>query len=154
MLPFKRNIDIDSIPYHGRFGAIRKHDIHTGLDLYCEDDEPFHCVEDGIIINIFGFTGESVGSHWWNNTKAILVRCGKYHLLYGEVDTNLKIGDEVKEGDELGIVKRVLKEDKGLPMIMLHIEAYDLDYNGEGEIWYLESVKPKNLLNIEHILFN
>ena len=154
MLPFNKNIDIESIPYHGRFGAIRKYDIHTGIDLYCNDDEPFYCVEDGIIINIFGFTGEDVGLPWWNNTKAILVRCDKYLILYGEVDTELKIGDKVKEGDKLGIVKRVLKEDKGLPMTMLHIEAYELEYDGEGEIWDLEGVKPKNLLNIEHILFN
>lgn len=154
MLPFKRNIDINSIPYHGRFSAIRKHDIHTGLDLYCEDDSPFYCVEDGIIINIFDFTGETVGSPWWNNTKAILVRCNKYLILYGEIDTDLKVGDEVKQGDRLGIVKRVLKENKGLPMTMLHIEAYELGYNGEGEIWDLDSEKPKSLLNIEHILFN
>lgn len=154
MLPFNKNIDIESIPYHGRFGAIRKHDIHTGLDLYCDSNEPFYCVEDGIIIGIFNFTGEDVGSPWWNKTKGILVKGSKHCILYGEVDTDLKVGDYVKEGDLLGIVKTVLKEDKGLPMTMLHIEAYDLNYEGEGEIWNLDSDKPKSLLNIEHILFN
>ncbi len=154
MLPISRNINLDDIPYQGRFGGIRKFDIHTGLDLYCDVDETFYCIEDGIIINIFDFTGEYVGSPWWNKTKAILVKCDRYHILYGEVDTDLNIGTIVKKGDSLGIVKTVLKEDKGLPMTMLHMEAYELDYNGEGEVWNIGDSKPKNLLNIEHILFN
>jgi UDP-N-acetylglucosamine:LPS N-acetylglucosamine transferase len=33
----------------------------------------------------------------------------------------------------------VLKKDKGLPMNMLHVEAYEPDYIGEGEIWNLNS---------------
>lgn len=143
---------LKDIPYHGRFGAIRKYDIHTGLDLYCEDGDSFYAFEDGEIINIFNFTGDLAESPWWENTKGILIRSDKFSLLYGEVETELNIGDFVKKGDRIGSVKRVLKEDKGLPMCMLHIEAYNIDYFGEGVIWNLNEDKPDMLLNIEDII--
>jgi len=34
----------------GLFGAIRKHDIHTGIDLYCEKHDIVYAIEDGIKI--------------------------------------------------------------------------------------------------------
>lgn len=74
--------------------------------------------------------------------------------MYGQVETILNIGDYVKVGDVLGKVKTVLKKDKVLPMNMLHVEAYEPDYFGEGEIWNLNSECPKYLLNREQVLFN
>lgn len=141
-------------PEHGRFGARRKYDIHTGLDLYFDDGEKIFSLEKGIVINIFNFTGQAAGLPWWEDTKGVLIRHDEYCLLYGEVDSiDLSIGDIVNEGTYIGKVKRVLKEDKGLPMSMLHIEMYELGYEGEGEIWELNKNCPKQLLNVEKIIF-
>ena len=147
------NIDIVfyDIPNHGRFGGVRKHDIHTGVDIYCGDNEQIYSIEKGIVIGIFDFTGPNVDTPWWEDTKAIMIEGESGVILYGETyEPLLKVGDEVSEGQQIGNVKRVLKKDKGLPMTMLHIELYKHGYRGDGEVWINE--KPTELLNIEEIL--
>jgi hypothetical protein len=37
---------------------------------------------------------------------------------------------------------------------MLHLEMYELDYNGEGEIWGLGEDKPNKLLDPTNIIKN
>lgn len=34
----------------GRFGAVRKHDVHTGIDLYTYPGMPVLAVEDGVVV--------------------------------------------------------------------------------------------------------
>lgn len=46
----------------GVFGAVRKYDIHTGIDLYCESGDHVYAIEDGIVVNVCHFTGPKVGS--------------------------------------------------------------------------------------------
>jgi murein DD-endopeptidase MepM/ murein hydrolase activator NlpD len=41
----------------GVFGAVRKYDIHTGIDLYCELEDPVYAIEDGVVVNVCHFTG-------------------------------------------------------------------------------------------------
>lgn len=131
----------------GVFGAVRKHDIHTGIDLYCQEYSEVFAIEDGVVVNIFDFTGEKAGSPWWENTQAVLIEGKSGVILYGEVSTNLNIGDIIKEGQMIGKVLRVLKKDKGLPTTMLHLELYKPGYRGSGEIWNLNEDKPEVLLN-------
>lgn len=148
-------IDNQKTPNHGRFGFKRKHDIHTGFDIYCNDGEPVYSIQNGIVVNICHFTGEKAKLPWWEDTEAILIESEVGTILYGEVyKTNLKIGDKVKEGQKISTVKRVLKKDKGLPTTMLHIELYKHGYVDDGVIWELNAPKPKYLLNIESLLFN
>lgn len=151
MLPLKKEVKLDEIPYHGRFGAIRKHDVHTGLDLYCEDGDPVYSMENGKVVEVCWFTGSETESPWWNDTKAVLIKSSQHIILYGEIETHLEKGDLVKKGDLIGKVKRVLKVDKGLPMDMLHIELYDKKYKGNGEWWKLGEKQPKHLKNVEEL---
>lgn len=148
-------INNQKTPNHGRFGFNRKHDIHTGFDLYCIDGEPVYAIEDGVIINICHFTGQKANLDWWEDTDAIIIKGKSGVILYGELYTPiLKIGDKVVEGQQISTIKRVLKKNKGLPTTMLHIELYEDDYIGDGVIWNLNSPQPKHLLNIENLLFS
>ncbi len=153
MTPFDKKIYLDKIPMHGRFGAERKHDIHTGLDLYCLPGDQVYAIEDGVVVNVCDFTGSKADSPWWRDTKAVLVKGKSGVLLYGEIETDLEAGEDVEEGDLIGIVKTVLKVDKGLPMTMLHMELYDADYTGDGEWWPLEQPQPAKLRNIDEFLW-
>ncbi len=140
-----KNLKLPDNP-QGLFGAVRKHDIHTGIDFYCEHGESVHSIEDGIVLRIFQFTGAAVGSPWWNNTMAVLIK-GDYLFLYGEIESMVNVGDYVKEGAKIGSVQTVLKKNKGLPMSMLHLEQYELDYRGNGEVWQLGGSKPDKLID-------
>lgn len=163
-------IPVDKHP--GSFGAIRKYDIHTGVDIYCEDKTRVYAVEDGEITSIYPFTGEIVGTGWWEETYAIAVKGKSGIVLYGELCKqsvnflNKSIGDEVKAGGLIGRVKRVLPEDKlrkdiqGHSTSMLHIEIYDRnhktnrvrvkdgsEYDMYDSIWSLNEEKPNYLID-------
>ena len=109
----------------GSFGAVRKFDVHTGVDLYCKEGTSFFAVENGVVVEIEVFTGPKAESPWWHETHAVLIGGPTGVICYGEVETSLKVGDKVLAGDELGTVKQVLKKDKGKPRCMLHFELYE-----------------------------
>lgn len=150
--PLNKIYDLNDIPVQGRFGGIRKYDRHTGVDLYCAEGDPVYAFEDGKVLRICNFTGEIAGSPWWNDTKAVLIEGNSGVLLYGEMKP-IELGEEVKKGDLIGHVVRVLKKDKGLPTCMLHMECYEHGYQGEGEWWRLNEEKPIMLKNIEEVLW-
>lgn len=109
----------------GAFGAIRKHDIHTGIDLYCNPNAHVFAVESGTVVAVEQFTGDKVGSPWWNNTWAVLIEGASGVIVYGEMalEYYLEPGYKVEAGDVLGGVLQVLKVDKGVtPVNMLHFE--------------------------------
>lgn len=110
----------------GYFGAQRKYDIHTGIDIYTYEGATVYSLTNGKIVYIGPFTGQKVNSPWWNDTECIMIDNGNTIINYGEIIVNkhLKVGDIVNEKDVLGKVTRVLKKDKGLPTTMLHIEHY------------------------------
>ena len=134
--PININYDISiTPPQHGRFGFPRKHDVHTGFDLYCQDNESVYAIESGFVTDISHFTGEFTTPDpmpWWENTMAMAIEGKSGVILYGEIyEPSLKIGDKVVEGQQIANVKRVLKTDKGLPTTMLHIELYKRGYRGD-----------------------
>ncbi len=134
----------------GQFGAIRKYDIHTGIDFYCNAGSLVTAVEDGVIIAIEIFTGPAVGSSWWNETYAVLVRGVSGVVLYGEVNIEymtLKVGDVISAGQAIGrIGTPVLKKDKGRPRHMLHLEL--MKYTATQSLeWKLNEPQPDLLLD-------
>jgi murein DD-endopeptidase MepM/ murein hydrolase activator NlpD len=137
----------------GMFGAKRKYDIHTGIDLYCEENDRVYSEVDGIVHKIHPFTGAIANSPWWNDTLAVMV----YHpeiqktFLYGEILTKIKVGRTVKAGQEIGRVKTVLKKDKGKPMTMLHMECYK-GLQNNAVWWYHDKKCPNNLEDITKYL--
>lgn len=130
----------------GSFGFVRKHDTHTGIDIYCEPWAQVVAVEDGIVKHIEAFTGAKAGSPWWNDTDAVWIEGDSGVVVYGEIEVRVEIGQHVSAGDIIGSVKTVLLKDKGLPMTMLHIELYN-SLMTETVWWKLGDEKPLMLLD-------
>lgn len=133
----------------GAFGAVRKYDIHTGIDLYTIPNEVVQVVEDGIIVAIEHFTGEDAGSPWWNDTWAILVESKSGVICYGEIlpYAHFRVGMNVLCGEKLGMVIPVLKTYKGVnPTTMLHFELYT--HGTRSTVWWHHGQpQPLNLLD-------
>jgi hypothetical protein len=132
----------------GLFGAKRKYDIHTGVDLYCKEGESVYAMDNGVVLEIIPFTGESAGSPWWNETKAVVIQHPGKVVVYGEVNPRaLRVGDDVTIGEKIANVKRVLKEDKGVnPTSMLHLEVWT-DYYQSNFTWNHGQPQPLGLVN-------
>ena len=154
MLPLKCKIKLPSNTEPGSFGAVRKHDVHTGVDLYCDEGEPVYAIEDGMIANYGPFTGIGADSPWWEDTDFVCIKGKSGKILYGEIaiDKSILSKTSVREGDMLGRVKRVLRVDKGRPMTMLHIELYNEKYSGSGEVWNIGGPRPYCLEDVTKIL--
>mgnify|MGYP001225525882 CR=1 FL=1 len=139
------------IPIHkptpdGQFGAVRKHDTHTGVDLYAEAGTKVYAIEAGTIVANVSFTGIAAESPWWLDTGAVMIEGDSGVILYGEIESDLKSGDYVFEGDLIGVVLRVLKKDKGKPLAMLHLELYTPGTK-EPAWWRLGESKPETLVD-------
>lgn len=132
----------------GSFGATRLHDVHTGIDLYCEEGTPVLAAERGIVVAVVPFTGPGTDppSPWWNATEAILVEGEEHVLCYGEVHSVVRVGDVVEPGQVIGSVLQVLKKDKGRPMSMLHFEMYERGTT-DPVWWRPGEEKPPHLLD-------
>lgn len=147
--PLKNISDIPASfsDHPGSFGAIRAFDIHTGIDLYCNPNEPVFSITKGVVAKIVNFTGESAGSPWWNETKAIIIKdeSSKNYILYGELEPWVSEGQSISPGELIGHVVTVLKKDKGKPMTMLHLEYYDEDFDLNPVEWLNENERPKHL---------
>ncbi len=139
--------------HQGRFGAVRTHDVHTGYDLYCDEGSRVFAIEDGVVVQHSQFTGASVGSPWWNDTDYLAIRGKSGTIVYGEIRTALRPGQEVREGDDIGSVVQVLKTNKMRPMSMLHLELYDDSFK-EPVVWSKSDVgsPPPSLINPEDLI--
>lgn len=133
--------------YPGTFGSVRKFNKHPGMDLYCAVGTRVVAVEDGIVVGMQYFTGHMLRSPWWNSTFCVMVKGESGVVNYGEIDynRNLKPGDEIKRGDFVGTVMRVLKKDKGRPTSMLHFELYSTFDSKHG--WPADLMVPNDLID-------
>lgn len=140
----------------GSFGHARKYDVHTGVDLYVYPGASVVAMQSGIVEKVIPFTGKIAGFDWWNNTHAVITKTVNGYILYGEIHSQLQVGQIVKKGDLIGYVLPVLKEGKERPDIpghsrwMLHVELYNKlcdNERGVWEGWQLGSPKPENLLD-------
>jgi murein DD-endopeptidase MepM/ murein hydrolase activator NlpD len=131
----------------GRFGHVREHDVHTGVDLYCELGTEVVAVEGGVVVAVEWFTGRNVPapdgqpSDWWNDTMVVLVAGKSGVVAYGEVSPRVAVGDKVRAGQVVAVVEAaVLRVFKGRPMVMLHLELYDRllppDATGSHVTWW------------------
>lgn len=131
-LGFCTGIPVGSHP--GAFGYQRKHEVHTGVDLYTNNHAPVFAVENGLVVGLGHFTGEQDGSGHWENTDYLLVEGASGVVCYGEVAPTVKVGDVVRAHDYIANVVRVLKEGRERPDIpghrpsMLHLELYPHGY--------------------------
>lgn len=139
--------------HSGAFGAKRKHDIHTGVDLYVTNPCSVYAVESGVVVSIENFTGPKAGSPWWLPTQAILIEGETGVVCYGEITSaDLKIGDKIPQGKEVGQIAPVLPENKqrsdipGHSRFMLHFELYK-HHTKETTWWLLDTLFPESLLD-------
>lgn len=130
----------------GAFGSVRKHDIHTGIDLYCQPGTEVFAAEAGTVVSVVNFTGVAADSPWWNDTKAVMIEGVSGVILYGEIEECVMVGDKILAGQIIGQVKTVLKNNKGKPMTMLHLELY-----AAGTTlpvwWHHSQPQPANLID-------
>lgn len=143
----------------GSFSSTRKHDIHTGVDLYTHKEASVYAMEDGKVIAIEDYTGPNAQSPWWLPTKALLVESESGVICYGEIEPwpSLKKGDPILGGSRIGLVKPVLKPGKQRKDIlnhsrfMLHVELYK---HGTKETvwWKLNDKRPECLLDPTSLL--
>jgi len=140
-------IPIGSHP--GSFGARRRKDVHTGVDLYCKEGTPVYAVESGRVVGYEHFTGEVVGSPWWNDTDAVLIEGASGVVCYGEIKPDIvspKIGNIVRRGSIIGRVIPVVKEGRERPDVpghsrsMLHLELYKHGRSVVSSEWGLDKV--------------
>jgi murein DD-endopeptidase MepM/ murein hydrolase activator NlpD len=149
------NGNIPLKPHPGSFGVKRKHDIHTGIDLYCNENANVFAVEDGVVLAIEEFTGPKANSPWWLSTKCLLVEGESGVVCYGEIEPNVSVGNLVKSGQKIANVLPVLKKTKtdikNHSRWMLHFELYT---HGTRETiwWRLEQPQPDNLLDPTDLL--
>jgi hypothetical protein len=105
-------------------------------------------VEAGKVVAILDFTGAKADSPWWRDTRAVMVENDQHVVLYGEIQEapGLSVGTTVQAGDVIGEVVRVLRQDRGLPTTMLHLELYALGVH-EPVWWRLAESQPAGLLD-------
>lgn len=145
------------IPYGnhcGAFGVVRLHDIHTGIDLYASEGEDVFAMQNGIVVAVYPFTGLAAQSPWWLDTMAVCIEDEDGVWLYGEIEPNplTKPGVAVHEGECIGTVKRVLRNDKGRPTSMLHMERYVPGTRKFVEQWLTEEPQPESLVDPTDLL--
>lgn len=148
------NIDVENeieIPlgnHCGSFGFMRKWGTHKGIDLYCPIGTPVFAVEDGVIVEVDWFTGEKAGYPWWRDTQGISVEGASGIVVYGEMIVKgcMKVGNEVKTGDILGTVERVMKEDNNRPLSMLHLQLHHHGVLHNGN-WKHGAAQPIGLMD-------
>ena len=139
----------------GAFGALRKHEVHTGVDLYAPVGTPVRAVADGYVLLVTPFTGDNAGSPWWNTTQAVLVAHNDGVVVYGEIEPCVQEDRRVSRGQIIGTVMRVRKQRE--PSSMLHLELWSsldkaiYNYTGARALiasdWLPGEKRPKGLLD-------
>ena len=138
----------------GAFGAIRKFDIHEGVDVYTYNGAEVRAVEDGVVTAMYEFTGKNADCPWWNPTWCVKVEGKSGVVTYGELAEpygRICVGHKVYAGDFIGFVTPVLKPEKYRPDIrnhsvaMLHVELRKETCHLDG--WKLDGQRDKRLLD-------
>lgn len=155
----KKNPDGTPVHHPGAFGATRRHDIHTGVDLYGKPGDKVYPFLPGVVESIHDFTGPDARGRdgkpldWWLPTKAVTVRRGSQYLVYGEImpNPNLKVGDKVTTRDPIGTLTPVLPPHKHRPDIpnhsttMLHLEWWQGRWDPRWDTWHHGEPRPVGL---------
>ncbi len=128
----------------GAFSVRRRHHIHEGVDLYCPEGTPVSAVEEGVVLAVMPFTGPRAGLPWWLDTDVVLVEGPSGVVAYGELIPQVRVGAKVCAGELIGHVTRVLRNDKGRPTSMLHLELHSRGASRCSD-WSLDSPRPHTL---------
>ena len=144
-----RGIPINSHP--GAFGNARKFNFHEGVDLYGKEGDWVYAINDGIVVSNESFTGPNVGHEWWLPTDAVTIKSDTEYFVYGELKSDLKVGDIIKSGSKIGELVPVLPPEKiraDIPNhsnVMLHLEKWNFKYDPEvgWKPWLTRDDRPE-----------
>lgn len=151
--------NLPSYSHPGSFAAVRRHDTHTGVDLYGSPGDIVYSFTPGVVESIHDFTGpDALGVDgkplsWWLPTKAVTVRLGSQYFVYGEIVPNpyLKVGSRVFPKTEIGTLTPVLPPHKlrsDIPhhsTTMLHFEWWEGAWDQKWDTWRHGAARPKGL---------
>lgn len=144
---YDRGLPINSHP--GAFGNARKYNFHEGIDLYGKEGMFVYAIHSGVVVSNERFTGPSVGHDWWLETDAVTIKSDTEYFVYGELKSDLKVGDEVKWGQVIGQLVPVLPPEKirsDIPRhsnVMLHLEKWNFKYPGKWKAWTTRDDRPE-----------
>lgn len=142
-----RGLPINSHP--GAFGNARKFNFHEGIDLYGNEGDWVYAMNPGVVVSNERFTGPSVGHDWWLETDAVTIKSDTEYFVYGELKSDLKVGDVVQMGDKIGELVPVLPKEKirsYIPQhsnVMLHLEKWNFKYPGQWKPWKTRDDRPE-----------
>lgn len=132
----------------GAFGVRRKNHVHEGVDLYAPVGTTVLAVEAGVVVAVKPFTGPKASLPWWLDTECVMVEGRSGVVVYGEIEAAgyMAVGRSISKGEHIGYIKRVLREDKGRPTAMLHLELHTPGTD-ECPSWDLADNRPESLLD-------
>lgn len=139
----------------GAFGYVRKNHVHEGVDIYANEFDFVYIPKQMQAVSWIAFTGEVAGSPWWHNTYALVAWDleERKTLVFGEISSKggvFENGFERKllsAGSCIGMVSRVLRNDKGRPCNMVHVEMYEGFVESSIGLWGLNKEKPAGLID-------
>jgi hypothetical protein len=146
---YDKGLPINAHP--GAFGNARKFNFHEGIDLYGQEGQTVYAINPGVIVSNEMFTGPEVGHDWWLSTDAVTVRSETEYFVYGELKSDLRVGDEVRSGSIIGNLVPVLPPEKirsYIPRhsnVMLHLEKWNFKYNPDTgwKPWLTREDRPE-----------
>ena len=104
LFPNRISWDVPEAPHPGSYGAVRRHDRHTGVDIYVPEGTPVYALEDCRIISVSYFTGPNAKPPcpWWEETWAVtVINKSSTYLLYGELTPVVLEHDQRKAGNTI-----------------------------------------------------
>lgn len=120
----------------------------TGIDIKCSENTQVQAIEDGIILNVKDYSGLYSNNPWWNPTKSVFVEGASGVIVYSCISPqqSIFIGGFVNEGDILGIVKSLSKDN-----VHLNLQNYSF---GEKDFinWKFKSEQPENIHNPRNLI--
>lgn len=156
--PLSETPEVPKAPHPGAFGIQRRHlDFHTGVDLYASRGAAVVAVESGVVVRVETFTGERVGSPWWETTWAVLIEGASGVVCYGEIYPYVMEGVSVSRGQLVGYVEQVLREGQerldipGHGLSMLHVELYEHGVRETGD-WPVGGAPPRGIQDPTYLL--
>lgn len=96
---------------------------NNGIDIRTAGESDVRTVFDGSVVSIFPVPG---------NGSAVMLKHGNYYTVYSNLNsTNVKIGDELKNGETLGAVGKDIKSGN----YILHFEVWNGKNKENPEEW-------------------
>lgn len=96
---------------------------NNGIDIRTAGESEVRTVFDGSVVSIFPVPG---------NGSAVMLKHGNYYTVYSNLNsTNVKIGDELKNGETLGTVGKDIKSGN----YILHFEVWNGKNKENPEDW-------------------